>query len=224
MRKTVYSEPAWIVGIMLMSLGTALAEKADFGLSMVVAPAYLLHLKVSESLSLFTFGAAEYMFQATLLMVMALLLRRFKISYLFSFAAALLYGVFLDIFIAVLANVSAHGMVVRAAFFLSSLLITSFSIAMLFNTYLSPEVYELFVKELSTRFGIRLSRFKTVYDCTSLLAAIIMSLAFFGRFRGIGPGTLVCALSTGWLIGRFSAAIERLCIFSDALPLRKYFE
>ena len=52
-KRILYSEPAYFVGIFVLALGTALMEKADFGMSMVVAPAYLLHLKISEYLRIF---------------------------------------------------------------------------------------------------------------------------------------------------------------------------
>ena len=38
-----YTELAYVLGILALALGTALMERADFGVSMVVAPAYLLH-------------------------------------------------------------------------------------------------------------------------------------------------------------------------------------
>ncbi|MBO6267432.1 MAG: hypothetical protein J6M06_04285, partial [Synergistaceae bacterium] len=70
------TELAYALGILALALGTALMERADFGMSMVVAPAYLLHLKISRTYAFFTFGTSEYCFQAALLAVMCLLLRR----------------------------------------------------------------------------------------------------------------------------------------------------
>ena len=67
-------------------------EKADFGVSMVVAPAYLLYRWLSPAWSFVTFGMAEYCLQAVLLLAMCLLLRRFRVSYLFSFVTAVVYG------------------------------------------------------------------------------------------------------------------------------------
>ena len=55
MKKTLHSETAYLLGILALTFGTALMEKADFGVSMVVAPAYLVYLKVSEFLPSFTF-------------------------------------------------------------------------------------------------------------------------------------------------------------------------
>ena len=47
-KKSFYTELAYLLGIVALALGTAFSEKANFGMSMVVAPAYLVHLKVSE--------------------------------------------------------------------------------------------------------------------------------------------------------------------------------
>ena len=80
-RQSVFSaELAYVLGILTLALGTALMERADFGVSMVVAPAYLLHLKISQVYPFFTFGTAEYCLQAALLIVLCLVLRRFKAS------------------------------------------------------------------------------------------------------------------------------------------------
>ena len=80
-KSTFYTEAAYLFGLVLLALGTALMERSDFGVSMVVAPAYILHLKVSEFLPFFSFGMAEYTLQAALLVVMMIILRRVRLSY-----------------------------------------------------------------------------------------------------------------------------------------------
>ena len=67
-KRIFYCELAYFFGIVVLAFGTALMEKADFGMSMVVAPAYILHLKLSELFSWFSFGVAEYIFQGFLFM------------------------------------------------------------------------------------------------------------------------------------------------------------
>ena len=91
-KRIFYSEIAYLAGILLLAFGTALMEKADFGMSMIVAPAYLLHLKVSEFLPFFTFGMSEYVFQAILLILLSVILRKVKKSYFLSFVTAIIYG------------------------------------------------------------------------------------------------------------------------------------
>lgn len=224
-KKNFSTEFAYFAGLLILALGTALMERADFGLSMVVAPAYILHLKISQYLPFFSFGMAEYTFQALLLAGMMLLLRRVKLSYFFSFVTALLYGFLLDGMMALTALLPEPGTVGRAALFIAGMLLGSLGVSLIFHTYISPEVYELFVKEVSAKYGVDIHRFKTVYDCASCVIGIGMSFAFFGlwHFEGIKLGTMVCALVNGHIIGRFTQILESRFAFSDSFEMRKYF-
>ena len=107
MKKTFPQELAYAAGLALLALGTAITEKANFGMSMIVAPAYLVHLKLSETLPWFSFGVAEYALQALLLIALGLILRRFSPKYLFSFVTAVLYGAALDGCIALISGLNA---------------------------------------------------------------------------------------------------------------------
>jgi len=53
------NEAAWLLGILLCSLGVSLCTKAGFGLSMIAAPPYILHLKLSLLSPFFTQGSAN---------------------------------------------------------------------------------------------------------------------------------------------------------------------
>ena len=226
MRKaSFYSELAYVVGIVGLALGTAFMEKADFGMSMVVAPAYLLYMKLSQVYPLVTFGMAEYTIQGCLLVVMVLALRRFKVSYLFSFITAIIYGVTLDCCIALIAYMDASVFALRVIYYVIGLLLCAIGVAFIFHTYIAPEVYELFVKEVSAKTHIKISRFKTIYDCVSCCVGILMSFLFFGlfHFRGVQIGTIICALINGKTIGIISSFLEKRLVFVDILPLRKYF-
>lgn len=224
-KKPFYSEAAYLLGLFILAMGTALMEKADFGMSMVVAPAYLTFLKVSQFLPWFTFGMAEYCLQALLLLILGLLLRRFKAVYLFSFCTAVIYGFVLDFCIGLVRFFSAGSFAARCGCFLAGLVLCSVGVALLFRTYISPEAYELLVKEAAQQLQKKISVVKTVYDCCSCAAAIIMSFAFFGfgNFQGVKLGTVLCALVNGWLIGRIDAWMKAHWEMRDAFPLRKYF-
>ncbi len=91
---------------------------------------------------------------------------------------------------------------------------------------ISPEVYELFVKEISAKSGKDINIIKTVYDCVSCLVGIMLSFAFFGlwHFEGVKLGTIICAFANGFLIGCFSKMTESIFDFKDALNLREKFE
>jgi len=225
-RQIVFStELAYVLGILTLALGTAFMERADFGMSMVVAPAYLLHLKLSQFYPFFTFGTAEYCLQAALLIVMCLVLRRFKVSYLFSFVTAVIYGFTLDGCMALIALIPGAGLAFRLAFYALGLIVCAVGVSLLFHTYIAPEVYELFVKEIAAKTGKNINVCKTVYDCCSCAVGVALSFAFFGlwHFEGVKLGTIFCALVNGATIGVCSRFFESRFAFEDKLDLRKNF-
>lgn len=225
-KRVFYTEIAYIVGLVLLALSAALMERADFGVSMVVAPAYLLHLKISQFLPFFSFGMAEYTLQAVVLILLIAVLRKFKVSYLFSFVTAVLYGFILDLMIYLVAFIPSEEFYIRVILYILGLLGCAIGVSLLFHTYIAPEVYELFVKEVSSTFKLNINRVKTVYDLTSCVVAVIMSFCFFGlwQFEGVKLGTVICALLNGFTIGMFSKLFERLFEFKDGLKLRRFFE
>ncbi len=225
-KKVCSSELAYVLGILFLALGTALMEKARFGVGMVVAPSYVLHLKISQTYPAYTFGTSGYVFQAFLLVLLAVILRRFKISSLFSFVTAVIFGFVLDFMILLLAKLPSEGFAVRTVYYVSGILVCALGISFIFHTYITPEAYELFVKEVSEHFGKDINKVKIAYDICSCCLSVLLSFIFFGfgHFEGVNLGTLLCALVNGWLIGMFSAYLESRYEFRDALPYRKLFE
>lgn len=221
------SELAYVLGIVTLAVGCAFMGKADFGFSMVVAPAYILSQVLSQFSDFFTFGTTEYIFQAFLLLLMVIVIRKFKISYLFSFVTAVIYGYTLDgMNLLVGLAVPQVTLPLRFVFYVVGMVICSFGVAFMIRTYISGEVYELIVKEVPERFGLNLTKFKTAYDIVSCLVGVVMSFAFFGmwNFVGVSWGTFVCALVNGFLIGKFSSWIDNHLELTDSLPLRKIFD
>ena len=224
-RPKFYTELAYIIGLVVLAFGVAAMEASDFGVSMVVAPAYLIYRKLNPILPFFTFGMAEYCLQAVLLAATMLVLRRFRISWLLTFATAVLYGFILDGCMALIAPIPHDTLPLRIGFYIVGVLLCSLGVSLLFHTYLPPEAYELFVKLISALFGWNIHKFKTVYDLSSMLVGVVLSFCFFGlwHFEGVRLGTLLCALINGFLIGRFSKLLERLFTFTDAWKWRPFF-
>lgn len=225
MKRTFSTELSYVIGIVILALGVAFMEKPDFGVSMVVAPAYILHLKISETYSFFTFGMAEYTLQAVVLIILIIVLRRFRISYLFSFLTAVIYGLILDQCMALVSHITMDTMVLRIIYYIVGMVLCAIGISLLFHTYIAPEVYELFVKEVSSKYKLNINHVKTCYDISSCLIGVALSFIFFGFgvFRGVKLGTIICALINGTLIGFCSRFLERFFEFKDTFRLRKYF-
>lgn len=227
MKKSVfYTEVSYLLGLVIMAFAAACTEKADFGMSMVVAPAYIIHLKVSEFLPWFTFGVAEYCFQGVLILLTVAVLRKFKLSYLFSFVTAVLYGLLLDAAMYLLSGLPENTFGLRIMWYLLGTVFCSLAVSLFFHTYLAPEAYELVVKELSEKFRYDINKVKTAFDCFSVILGIVLSFSFFGFgvFQGVKLGTILCALINGFLISRFTKLLESRFEFKNGLPFQKFFQ
>lgn len=224
-KKVFYTEISYVLGLVIMAFAAAFTEKADFGMSMVVAPAYILHLKLSQIWPWFSFGVAEYIFQGLLIVITVIVMRSFKRHYLFSFVTAVLYGTLLDFAMSVISSLPDSSFAMRTVWYVLGTVLCSLAVSLFFHTYISPEAYELIVKEISSRFSVDINKTKTAYDCISTLLGIAMSFAFFGFgvFEGVKLGTVVCALINGFLIGRFTKLLEKHFSFENRFQLERYF-
>ena len=232
-----YTEIAFFLGLAILAFGTALTAYGEFGMSMVVAPAYILHLFVSQFFSWFSFGMAEYTLQAIILIVLIIIMRKAKWSYLLSFGSAVLYGLILDLSTR-LTNLFPKILGLQITMYVVGVIIICASIALLFEAYFPPEAYEMFVKEFSSKFKKPIHKVKIIYDCASLVVAIILCIVLLSPFKangffdvinnfmasGIGIGTVVCAFLNGILIGLFQKLYSKIFNFKDKFKLRKYFE
>ncbi len=218
-----FQEIAYLLGIFLIELSISLMTKADFGLSMIIAPAYVLHLKISEFLPFFTIGMASYTLQLLLIISIILIRRKFKLSYFLAFVTSVVCGLLLDAINICLSGVIFSALAVRIIFFFVGVVICAFGVSLMFRTYIAPEAYDLFVKELSSHFNVKVSRFKLAYDLSSLAVAVILSFTLFGlgSLNGIGVGTVVCALLNGMLIGGFGKLLDKHFEFRPALKFVK---
>ena len=217
-----FTEAASLIGVFFVAMGTALMEAADMGLSMISAPAYILFLKLSETFPALTFGTVSYCFEALLLALLCLLLRKFRVSYLMSFFTAFLFGVMLDFCIFMAAPLPRGLWFFRLIYFLAGMLFCACGVALLFHTYIPPEVYELIVKEVSANFNFDIHKTKNVYDISSTLLALVFSFLFFGfgHFVGIKWGTFVSAVVNAKLIKLFSDLFEAHFSFRDGVRKR----
>jgi uncharacterized membrane protein YczE len=216
-----YTEFAYIIGLLLLALGTALMSAGGFGISMVVAPAYILHLKLSQALPFFSFGMAEYVLQTIVLIIMMCMLRQAKICYLFTIVTAVLYGFLLDAAMALMALLPQNALALRILYYCFGTFLCAFAISLLLRNYLPPAAYELFVKEAAAKFQKPIATAKTIYDCASLLLSLCLSLAFFGSVQGIGIGTVICAILNGMLIQFFTKTTDKLWSFRHLFTGKK---
>lgn len=215
---TKTNEFFYVLGMVLCALGVALSAKSGFGVSMVVAPAYVLHRFFVETFPWFSFGIAEYVLQGTIILLSAVICRRFRLKYLGCVFGVLFYGALVDFWRGIVGTNVPEGVALRLLMATLGAVIVALAIAMLLRTYLPQQAYKLCVQEITDCYSLPLSRVKWSYDIASLLIAIALMFVLFGRFdfTVIGPATLVLTVVNAPMITLFGKLLDRISDFSPA--------
>ncbi len=225
------SELLWLFGTVFVALGVAICSKADLGVSMIAAPAFVIHQALSPLWQSLSVGVTEYIIQGLLLLVLCLAVRRFNWRYLLAFAVAVIYGYVLDFFLWIFGGVTFDAVWLRWVMLLVGDTVTAFGVACFFRTYLPLQVYELFVAELADRFGLSLSKTKFCFDMSLLALSLLLAFTLFGdvksfdfttiwhtSFHSIGLGTLVTTAINSPIIAFMGKQIDRLFGKEPAFP------
>lgn len=228
------SELLWLLGITLVALGVSLCSKTNLGVSMIAAPAFILHDLISPLWNGFSVGMAEYMFQGLILVSLCIIVRKFNWRYLLAFAVAVIYGYVLDLFLWLFSGITAQALWQRWLLLIAGDTITALGVACFFKTYMPLQVYELFVAEIAARFKLNINKTKWSFDLSLLAISITLAIVFFARtggfdiasltissFHNIGLGTIVTTLINSPIIAIMGKLLNKL--FDPAPCFKKLY-
>jgi uncharacterized membrane protein YczE len=211
-------EASWIIGNILCALGNCLVSKSKFGLSAIIAPAFILHEKI-EFLSI---GFCEYIIQGILLTLCCIIIGKFKPQFIATICNIIFYGAVFDIINALLGFIQPQDDDIPLKILLAIIgtLITSFAVALMLRTYIPPSIYEIFVKEVAVAKGFKLVKTKLVFDASMLALSFILMFTLIGeyRFDFIGILTIISAFLNSILIAWFGKLIDKHLSFEPAIP------
>lgn len=189
---------ALLAGMVGSAVGTTLMKHSAFGLSAF----YSVSLALYESTHVLTMGTWNVIYQVSLIVLLSILLRRFRLSYLASFLVVAGSSVAIDgcnLLFAYLPVTFPW----RIGCFLAGQLILSFAISFLALCKLPVMPMNLFVRELADAIGVPFSRVKLFFDLGCLTFSSVVSLIFAGHLAGVGPGTILSVALTAPLTGWF---------------------
>ena len=216
------NELMWLFGIIFVALGVAVCSKADLGVSMIAAPAFVLSEALVQLWSVLNVGVTEYIIQGVMLVILCVIVKGFNWRYLLAFAVAVVYGYTLNMFLWILKDVQFETVAVRWVMLIVGDLITAFGVACFFRTYMPLQVYELFVAEIAEHFRFSISKTKLTFDMVLLGISLVLAFTLFGdvrsfdwstigytSFHSIGLGTLVTTAINSPLISLMGKLVDR---------------
>lgn len=188
---------AYVLGVILLSIGIVLAVKSNLGITVSTCPPYILNQKISK----ISFGTFSYIVQGIVFLLMIIVLRRFKIKFLLSFLTSVILGYSIDLFTYLMNGIQIVGIYTRLIILVMSILIASLGVVLFMKSGLPILPFDMFVQEVSKQFNIKIGMLKTFFDLSTLTISIIMSFLFFGELRAVGIGTVLSALIIGPTVG-----------------------
>lgn len=226
----------WLLGIMLISIGVSICKKADLGVSMIAAPAFIIYELTSEAVPFFTVGVVEYIVQAFFALLLCAVVGKVKISYLLSIVVGVIYGYVLDLWLMVFGTEPFEQIWLRYIMLIVGDIVIATGVACFFRTYLPIQSYDIFVKEVSLRYGLKVNRFKLVYDVGLLAISVVLALVVFDdlktfnwaeiyktSFHSLGLGTLITTFINAPLITIIGKGLDKVLGKEPLVPKLKYF-
>ena len=225
------NELLWLLGIIFVAFGVSICSKANLGVSMIAAPAFVISEALMPIWGALNVGVTEYIFQGILLVLLCIIVRSFNWRYLLAFAVAVLYGYVLNLFLWIMGGVEFNTVAMRWIMLIVGDFITAFGVACFFRTYMPLQVYELFVAELTEKFKLNINKTKWIFDISLLVISIVLAVTLFGdfssfdwstighsSFHSIGLGTLVTTAINSPIINLMGKLADRIFIPDPRFP------
>ena len=219
----------WLLGALLVSLGVAICNRADLGVSMIAAPAFIIHDALLQVTDVLSIGVIEYLVQGFIILLTCLIVKRFNWRYLLSFLTAVIYGYFIDMWMLIIGTEPFDALWMRWIMLIVGDVVTAVGVAFFFRTYLPVEAYELCVHEIVRVRKFNFHKVKWIFDFSCLGVSIIFAFSLFGdvttfdwstiythSFHHIGLGTIVTTIISAPIIRLASKLLVHL-VGTDAL-------
>ncbi|WP_297289577.1 YczE/YyaS/YitT family protein [uncultured Flavonifractor sp.] len=189
----------FLAGVLVSALGISLITLAGMGTSAVSSLAYVLtYIFPGISLGTFTFVVNCAMLGGQILV----LRRRFQPIQLLQIPATFLFSFCIDLWMSLLAGLVPQSYAGHWVVLLLGCTCLGLGVALevVPNVLILP--CEGFVRVCSQEFYWDFGKTKTGFDLTMVAAAALLSLLDLGAVYGLREGTVVCALTVGY-ISRF---------------------
>ncbi len=190
----------YVLGMFILALGVGISVKSDLGVSPVNSIPYVLSLVTGLEQGFLT----TVIFCSYILIQIVLLRKNFKIIQLFQVACATLFGYFVTLCNKLLFFPSPETYPLKVCLALVSVILIAGGIFLYLCADLIPQPAEGLCLAIEKVFGWKYSSIKTVFDCTVVCIAVLISFFIKGEVLGVREGTLIAMLAVGKVIGLMS--------------------
>lgn len=212
-KKTISGELVLLVAVMINSFGVVLMLYSKAGISAISSVPYAFSLAWPK-LSL---GTWTYLFQATLIISLMIMRKKFVLNYLFSFAVGFVFSEFLDLH-ELWIGILPTGLAWQVLYFVISYLLLCIGIAISNRCGLPIVPTDLFPRELAQITKVSYPKIKIGFDVICLVITACLTAVFLGHLEGLGIGTILAAFTMGKGVGIAGDLLDKKVSFHPVLP------
>ncbi len=206
-KETIKRYMLFIISLFISSEGIALTRHAELGVSPISSIANV----TSYIIPALSFGTLLIMWNCILILGQVIILRKdFKPVQLLQIPLSVIFGIFVDFGMWSVSFIPVPSYPVKIALVAAGTIVLGFGISLSVTANVIMNSGEAIVKAISDKYHKNFGRTKIVLDMCYVIAAVALSLTFFG-FKVIGTreGTVISALTTGLVVNFFYKRLNR---------------
>jgi len=192
------------VALFVSALGVSVITRSYLGTSPISSIPYVLSLNTPLSMGTYIFILNMILIAGQMLMLGMSGIRKRRIDLLMQIPVSILFGLFIDLFMAVLANYLPVLYGLKVIFLIAGCAILALGICLEVVADVTMVSGEYSVQIASLRFKKKFGSVKIMFDISLVIIATVFSLLLSGHIEGLREGTVIAALLTGPFVRLFT--------------------
>ena len=190
----------YALGLFIMAIGVVFSVKSALGVSPVTCLANVVH-----QISAVDMGICTTLTYCFYILVEVVILRRdFKPAMLLQIVASTIFGTLVSLATKLFTFLPAPEMyIMRLVYLICSIPIVALGVMLYLTPQILPTPGEGLSIAISKKTGKSVANCKMITDCCLVVLSVIVSLIFFGKLVGVREGTVISALTVGFVMKRF---------------------
>lgn len=207
-RKTILRYITFIVGLYFLSLGIVFIVTSTLGTTPISSVNYVVTLHTPISL-----GIATFLINVLLIIGQFWLIRaghgtrKDRVEILLQLPFSLLFAIFIDLNMALAGSIEPTSYPMALALLGAGCISQAVGVVLELKPNVAIMSAEGFVKYAARRYNKDFGRLKVIFDVTLVSSALLLGVACSGHIEGVREGTVIAALSTGFIVSFLSRHI-----------------
>lgn len=195
----------FIAGLYFLSLGIVLIVASTLGTTPISSVNYVVTLHTP-----ITLGTATFLINVLLIAGQFWLIRsglgtrKDRIEILLQLPFSLVFSIFIDINMAFIGSIEPTSYPMALAMLGAGCLSQATGVVLELKPNVAIMSAEGFVKYAARRYNKDFGRLKVIFDVVLVSSALLLGIACSGHIEGVREGTVIAALSTGFIVSFFS--------------------